>query len=48
MERHHSTIDKPTVRNILPQPEVIKSAGDPASTSVDIDFKVFVPDIATT
>jgi hypothetical protein len=47
MERRHSSTDNPVVRNILPQPEVIRSVQRPASTLVDIDYKVIDPDSAT-
>lgn len=47
LERRYASTDNPVVRTALPQPEVIKVAQRPASTLLDIDFKVNDPDSAT-
>lgn len=47
IERRHSTTDNPVVPTALPLPEVIKVQQRPASTLLDIDFKVNDADSAT-
>ncbi len=46
-ERRYASTDNPLVRNVLPQPNVIKVAQRSASTLLDIDYKVVDPDSAT-
>lgn len=46
-ERRYASTDNPLVRNVVPQPNVIKVAQRSASTLLDIDYKVVDPDSAT-
>jgi hypothetical protein len=46
-ERRYSSSDNPVVRTSLPQPELLKVAQRPASTLLDIDFRVEDSDSAT-
>lgn len=47
LERRHSSTDNPPVRNVVPQPKLVKVAQRPASTLLDIDYQVIDPDSAT-
>jgi hypothetical protein len=47
VERRYASTDNPLVRNVVPQPSVIKVAQRSASTLLDIDYKVVDPDSAT-
>jgi hypothetical protein len=46
-ERRHSSTDNPLARNVIPQPEVIKVAQRPASTLLDIDYRIHDTDSTT-